>query len=285
VPEPPRECIQTLEPAEAGQAEEVVTQRASALLKRAGFTEGAARNLSKSLPEEGIRQQIEWLPKRGASHNPLGMLRRAIEENWPAPDKLRHAEVSDGRHFAQHFYAGLAGNPGLPVAEPSSRDVELADGFVQRLKEANPVRTDPTAWGREFAAVARARRSERDVASLVLALRLHGDAWLLRFAKDQRTARLEAQESRRSAHRVQHESAWFEFIAGAEKSCRTRRAGEYAAFLREYDNSRWKVSGEDAERTRLLAFQRRFELPDFWHWDAEFNPQRYQPNQTSLPCM
>ena len=63
----------------------------------------------------------------------LGELRRAIEDNWPAPEELRHAEVSAGREFAQHFYAGLAGNTGLPVAEPSARDIELGGQFVERL--------------------------------------------------------------------------------------------------------------------------------------------------------
>jgi hypothetical protein len=281
---PPPETPQPVQPVACGEPE-VATQGAFAHLKKAGFREGAARFLSTRFPEEQIRQQIEWLPQRGDVHNPLGMLRRAIEENWPAPEKLRHAEVSESRLFAQHFYAGLAGNPGLPVAEPSARDIELADGFIQRLQSAEPLRRDPTGWGREFAAFVRERRRERDVASLVLALRLHGDGWLLRFRKDQETARAEIQEARRSAHRLQHELAWFEFIADAEQTCRTRRNSEYQSFLNAHESSRWQVSGGDVGKARLLAFQRRFQLPDFWQWDAEFNPQPYQPNQTSISCM
>ena len=32
-----------------------------------------------------IQQQIDWLPMRNAERNPLGMLRRAIEDDWAPP--------------------------------------------------------------------------------------------------------------------------------------------------------------------------------------------------------
>ena len=34
---------------------------------------------------EQIEQQIQWLSGRNVNHNQLGMLRRAIVENWPEP--------------------------------------------------------------------------------------------------------------------------------------------------------------------------------------------------------
>lgn len=205
------------------------------------------------------------------------MLRRAIEENWPAPEELRHAEVSQQWEFAQHFYAGLAGNPGLPVAEPSSRNLQVAAQFVIRLIAAKPIKAEPAAWAREFARYVRDRKRESDIASLVLALRLHGDTWLLRFAREQEQHRRQEVEAARSAHRAKFEGAWMQFIADTERTCRTSKADEYATFTKKLEAERWRLSGADAERERLVAFQGHFQLPDFWHWDAEFNSQPFQP--------
>ena len=40
-----------------------------------------------------IEQQIQWLPLRKPSQNPLGLLRRAIEENWSAPAEVQGARI------------------------------------------------------------------------------------------------------------------------------------------------------------------------------------------------
>jgi hypothetical protein len=181
--------IETKQENEIGKQVDAAPPDAVALLKGEGFTEKAAKILAGQSSEEQIRMQIEWLSRRAPSRNRLGMLRRAIEEAWPAPEELRHAEVSTGREFARHFYAGLAGNAGLPVAEPSAKDTELAGRFVERLLATNPVKTDVIAWAREFAAHVSERKSARDVNSLVLALRTQGDDWLLRFGRAQQRSR------------------------------------------------------------------------------------------------
>ena len=206
------------------QQAEAVTQGAYAALKREGFTEKAANDLADRYPEEQIRAQLAWLPKRAPSRNRLGMLRRAIEENWKAPEELRCTEVFVGREFARHFYAGLAGNAGLPVAEPSTRDIDLASQFVERLDATTPKKRDVVAWARDFAGYVAERKRENDVVSVVLALRTHGDAWLLRFDHDQQRHQEDAQLEAREAHRRQHESAWLSFIADAETTCRRERA-------------------------------------------------------------
>ncbi len=259
------------------QQAEVETPKAYAILKAEGFSEEAAKKLANKYPSELIRKQIEWLARRAPSRNRLGMLHRAIEENWPAPEELRHAEVSQESEFARNFYAGLAGNPGLPVAEPSHRDLQLAAEFVARLLKAKPKKVDTTAWARDFARHVRERRRETDVASLVLALRLHGDAWLLRFAQTQDQNRNAEIETARAAHRAKFDGLWLEFIAKSERTCRADRADEYAAFLKRVENTRWRLSAANPERERLVAFQGYFQLPDFWHWDAEFNSQPFSP--------
>ena len=55
------------------------------LLIDAGFGEPVARKLADGRSADEIRNQIDWLELRQPNDNPLGMLRRAIEDNWSAP--------------------------------------------------------------------------------------------------------------------------------------------------------------------------------------------------------
>lgn len=57
------------------------------LLMEAGFDEATARQLAFRTTVEQIEHQIAWLPRRNPNHNRLGMLRRAIAENWLEPDQ------------------------------------------------------------------------------------------------------------------------------------------------------------------------------------------------------
>ncbi|MDB5328776.1 MAG: hypothetical protein JWM57_4345, partial [Phycisphaerales bacterium] len=54
-------------------------------LRVAGFDVRAAADLSNRYPTGRIQRQIDWVQKRQASRNPLGLLRRAIEEDWSPP--------------------------------------------------------------------------------------------------------------------------------------------------------------------------------------------------------
>jgi|GEM_PF-5584723 hypothetical protein len=69
--------------------------------------------------------------------NRLGMLRKAIEEDWPALEVSRFTTkkptAEQGREFAAHFYAGYWENEDEPIAEPSAGDIEPA-----REKEFHP---------------------------------------------------------------------------------------------------------------------------------------------------
>ncbi len=56
-----------------------------ALLRKAGFTEPTALALAGRFPESQIANQVRWLRYRTAKTNRLGLLRKAIEENWPEP--------------------------------------------------------------------------------------------------------------------------------------------------------------------------------------------------------
>jgi hypothetical protein len=55
------------------------------LLRKRGFDDAAARELSNSYPEERIKCQCEWIQFRGLDRNPLGALRKSIVEDWADP--------------------------------------------------------------------------------------------------------------------------------------------------------------------------------------------------------
>lgn len=52
-----------------------------------GFDPTAANSIASSYPIERILNQIDWLDRRTATKNRLGLLRRAIEKDWSPPGK------------------------------------------------------------------------------------------------------------------------------------------------------------------------------------------------------
>lgn len=63
----------------------VGTSQGYRLLRAAGLDDGLAHKLSQLASSSEIELQIAWLPRRNPKQNPIGMLRRAIEEQWSAP--------------------------------------------------------------------------------------------------------------------------------------------------------------------------------------------------------
>jgi hypothetical protein len=53
------------------------------LLRDAGFDEQTVMDLSVRRSSEEIEQQINWLEHRKPRTNAIGLLRKAIEQNWP----------------------------------------------------------------------------------------------------------------------------------------------------------------------------------------------------------
>ncbi|QDU42859.1 hypothetical protein Mal52_13280 [Symmachiella dynata] len=63
------------------------------LLCEVGFDEKTAEKLSEASNTDVIERQIKWIGRRKVEQNRLGMLRRAIEENWPEPDRPKDAKM------------------------------------------------------------------------------------------------------------------------------------------------------------------------------------------------
>lgn len=284
------------------------------LLNTAGFDERTAHKIATAHPEENIRQQIAWLPQRNPSRNPLGMLRLAIEENWPAP-ALAAGEGGSGvlrtgeptgpatQVFAAHFYAGWAGNPGRSAAPPSANDLVAAGPFVQMLLEQIPDPAQVAAWGRDFGAYAREQEQDnpKAVCSLVYALRTHGDAYYLTWKQKRRQKTAQFGAEARTAHRARHQESYRVYLRTRCEDIQREAPEAYALFVAEEEEKRNKfrtgiltntglakrvLEAHDREEERLERFRVFFQketLPqvlDFWEWDRRCNPDRFESGET-----
>ncbi len=100
-------------------------------LVAAGFDAPAAKALAAQYPAERIRRQLELLPKRRPTKNPLGFLRKAIEEDWPPPP-----ESMAGTDQARRPERRSARNIGQAEVDPEYEQFCLPEAF--RLRENQP---------------------------------------------------------------------------------------------------------------------------------------------------
>ncbi len=77
-------------------------------LKSAGFDTQAACYLANHYPAARVMRQIELLADRSASRNRLGLLRRAIEEDWIAPS-ARPGNYGRPKSIERQGFTDLAG--------------------------------------------------------------------------------------------------------------------------------------------------------------------------------
>ena len=252
-----------------------------------GFSDKTAASLTREHSRQTIEDQISWLPHRAPARSPAGLLRRAIEQQWPAPQKLRATEVfgTQGFEFARCFYAAFGGNRGEPVNEPSPREAQLADAFAQRLIRACRDDSRVAEWGRELGQLAREQRNP--FPSLQLAIRQLGDAFLVAEEKKRLHAQLAVTTQRRDAHEAAHRDAWLAWLAEQEVKMQSSKSEEYARFISKRSRQRedlasdskpWSIKALehfDTDTARLHAFREFAALADFWQWDATFNNQSF----------
>lgn len=261
-------------------------------LKGLGFRATDAAHLADTHIPERIRQQINWLERRNPSKNALGMLRRAIEENWPEPPQVEclSADISEGSVFAAHFYAERAGNRETPTAPIPPHEAAIGKQYVDRLTAEGFLGEEAEATaqlGREFGRlVAERHPSNRSPLALTLALRLYGDDFFVRLKGRLRQATETAKFQAEEGHYDQYQDAWLEYVRMEEQRIRTEQPEAAAAFDAEHEARRQRLSQSrepwdqhaldrhDREANRLQEFASHFreEVLDFWSWDEKLNP-------------
>lgn len=271
-------------------------QESYKLLREQGFDVKNAKHIADNFPKELIRNQCRWLPLRRPERNPAGMLRMAIEGDWLEPRPELASGDSPGVLFASHFYAAYAGNPGQPVAEPSTRDVRLADAYIQRILGIDPTGISPAEWGRAFGKLVREDFPSPPVAgvSIAWALRVCGDGFYLRHQARRKAAFVKARIAAREAHEARYRPAWLQYLSAEEKRVKNEKPEALAAFRKDREarrkrdtDSPWQLGSEafaasfDSKESRLIAFRTFFggEVLGFWEWDTRWNPHRWDDNQ------
>lgn len=260
-------------------------------LREAGFDSKTASLLASVRSLEHIEQQIAWLPKRHPTKNPLGFLRKAIEEDWPEPVDLitrPTAENSPEMVFGRHFYAGLGRNHGTPVAVPSRMDIIATEPFVAELLKIWPNPNHLAEWGRQFGLqVADRKGPEAYPMSLTRAIRQFADGFIAWVRNDRERQLRQITNQSRENYEGQFKADYLRYITEIEAEYRETDPEAYREFLayREAQKAGIEKTPGDFIRRKLLQhyntdtaliqdFIRYFpDVPDFWEWDAQFHRQ------------
>jgi hypothetical protein len=265
-------------------------------LVQVGFDTPTADRLAQGCSPDVIQRQIDWLPLRRPSRNRLGLLRRAIEEDWPKPERGGDIEpdLSQARTFASHYYAAYHRLEGPPGTEPFPKDIQAAARFLERLQglESRPV----AEWGRRFGRFMREKHAADPHAkpNLSFALVLHGDGFLRVLQREDATQRKDALGKARAAHEATFSSRWQAYLRAAEADLQERHPACYDAFRQDRERIRRAMSGRvfkardetlarfEGEPARLAALAQFFHnhpqcpVLDFWQWDQQRNPDRFE---------
>lgn len=264
-------------------------QESIRLLRGEGFDEQAASRLALHREPSSIRRQIEWLKHRHPSRNRLGLLRRAIEADWPAPVDVA-GEVgapSPAAEFTRHFYAALAGNTSRPMILPTRSDILAAEECAGRLQSSHADDLGPAGHGRVFGAYVRSHKPPwMSVVSFQQAVRYFGDEFVNKQAKALASQEVLEQKQRQEQYLAEHTPKWHEYLAAKEGEMRAERGDDYARFLawrrgqrQDLKSARFLLRKQevvarfDSEQGRLQQFQEFFSdhVLAFEAWDEKFN--------------
>lgn len=204
-------------------------------LTKVGFDGAAALQLAERYSNEDIRKQIAWIEKRKPSNNRLGMLRRAIEQNWPEP-KFETRDLATlfplGVPFVQAYYAAYHGTKGPTQTEPLEADAAAAEVFVKGLTSlGNSMATE--LLGARFGRLVR-NEHERSPGSkpfLRTALAMYGAKLSSTVQADIRESTREAAKSARKAQDVSNEDGWLSYLRLEEKRLQEENGDSYEEFL------------------------------------------------------
>jgi hypothetical protein len=272
------------------------------LLRKTGFDGRAARRMAQRHPKEVIERQIEWLPLRRATRSRLGLLRRAIEEDWPEPERLEDSGMAAARLFASHYYAGYHDFSGEAATEPFAKDVEIAAKFLPRLLAQVTNDALIPQCGRRFGQLVREKHhgDAKAKPNLSFALVLFGDKFLRLLQNENAARQREALGKSRQAHQQAFAAAYMNYVGLAESRLQESNPALYETFVKHRQRTRNLVmrgpflpSAErlaqlDSQESRLQDFAAFFKehtekrVLSFWEWDARLNQQRFGSKSANL---
>jgi hypothetical protein len=266
-------------------------------LLEAGFDKKTAKHIAASAPLEVVLQQVASLPLRTTTKNRLGMLRRAIEENWALPTDTKTTDVgsSKGAEFAASFYAGYHGNVDAPVSDPTPADSAAAEKFVTRLLAFWPDPAQVGTWGRWFGSLVAQKhgRSRQSFPALRPAIQQHGDDFYTRLRSDREAELRREQERKQSEHYERFKDSYLEYLKAEFKRHEAENSKLFQALMSDEEEKLRSLKenrfGLDVTKLiaqygdsrlerfqQLLIFEQGHGVLDFWAWDKALNEECFK---------
>lgn len=281
--------------AQVGRGEAAAFQDSISLLGKAGFDSETTRELAARFPMDRIARQCAWLARRGPRRNRLGLLRKAIEGDWPEPHSPGE-ESCPGAVFASAFYAASLAGAAAWTVRASPEDIAQAESLLERIASAGVTPLSLKGWGAEFARqVLRLNpRGPGAAGQLAAAVLAHGDGFVNQCLESRRRALRREMAAARNKHQAQHRSAYLAYLRAQMGHLREQEPEGYREFERADTERRGKLGTGfvsragltarmteifDREEERLTRFQAFFDdhpehpVLGFWDWDEKHNPQ------------
>ena len=264
-----------------------------AKLLAVGFDVSAAGQLASRWSAEVIEQQLAWLPQRKADRNRLGLLRRAIEENWPPPEaSVLPPEHAAGAIFVGHFEAALHRYT-EPPARCSPKEAEHAARFLRELAGPSATAEHAAHWGRRFGQFIRAKAPT--IPRFNWVLRMHGSDFLRECRRTVRRKSRSSIAQSRQAHEELFTARYHDYLRAIESGFQRDQPALHATFeahrhenmddLNLTEATRARLASETSRLAVLVGFLREHGVPvlDFWEWDRDLNGQGWSQPSTVQP--
>ena len=262
-----------------------------AKLLAVGFDVSAAGQLASRWSAEVIEQQLALLPQRKADRNRLGLLRRAIEENWPPPEaSVLPPEHAAGAIFVGHFEEALHGYA-EPPARCSPKEAEHAAGFLRELARATETELPAAEWGRRFGQFIRAKAPAKPW--FIWVLRMHGGDFLRECRRTVRSTTRSSIAQSRQAHEELFTARYHDYLRAIESGFQRDQPALHATFeahrhenmddLNLTEATRARLASETSRLAVLVGFLREHGVPvlEFWEWDRRLNPEGWADRSLS----
>ncbi len=264
------------------------------MLLKLGFDPQTAEQLAATHPLKEIEKQIAALPYRSANRNPLGLLRRSIEERWSIPEaeSISPEANTEQQELALGFYAGHAQIQGRGVAQLSARDIEAATASASAFESIGDG-LSLLEVGRKFGQFYRSRTEALPPTHISFsnALRTHGNA----FTRTMTKRKSSWAGPTEAVDESQQQRDWLAYVGSIEARVRVNEPEAYQAFLDLHAAKRAQTVASkssiflkhpdvrtkqltflDSEEGRLDGFAKAFPkyVTSFQVWTQDHNLQR-----------
>ncbi len=255
-------------------------------LRKVGFDDRTARALAARQSEQVIRDQLEWISLRQVTSSRLGMLRRAIEENWPKPQGTSVGPEHElGKLFAESYAQAYHQGKALPA---SPREAAAAAELLRGLN-AEATAEAAAEWGRRFAGLVKSKSPKNPY--LLGMIRHYAPEFIGRVCKTARSAGKIAVNMRRASHKEAFEKAHLDYLIGTMKRLRQTEPALWRAYEVHQQEIRQRLRLGvaackllEADASQAVAFadfarDQGREILDFWEWDLKLNSQRFESSK------